>query len=211
MTNNEQTMKNLIKKMEPEMVARVLLNIDEKNGRLDVSSTLRLIKKNKTYLTNRIHILKNALKSQFGIKHDKMYSELQAEVNRMDELYSVQKNIENLNFLRHKVSSITGNLSEIKKNIYEQVLENMVYKIAELKNRKTEFEKLHKNHVKKRLDKLYSDYFEVIRSDLDAHRRYGLMLKRMINKNIITIPPGKFEKIQQVHAVVEQRKGTENK
>ena len=211
MTNNEQTMKNLIQKMDPEMVARVLLNIDEKNGRHNVSSTLRLDKKNQTYLTNRIHILKNILISQYGNKHDKMYRELRAEVNRMDELYSVQKNLDNLKFLTNKVGNISINPSNIKKNIYKKVLNNMVERIEHIKIRKTEFEQSQKSYVKDRLDKLYSDYFEVIRSDLDSHRRYGMMLKRMISENIITIPPGKFKKIRQVHAVVNQRKGTGNK
>lgn len=211
MTNNEQTMKNLIQKMDPEMVARVLLNIDEKNGRLDVSPAFRLNKKNQTHLTNRIHILRNALRAKYGNKHDKMYRELRAEVNRMDELYSVQKNLDNLKFLTNKVGNISINPSNIKKNIYEKVLKNMVERIENIKKRKTEFERSQKSFVKDRLDKLYSDYFEVILSDLDSNRRYGMMLKRMISENIITIPPGKFTKIRQVHDVVKQRnqrKGT---
>ena len=143
-----------------------------------------------------------------------MYRELRAEVNRMDELYSVQKNLENLKFLTNKVDNISRNPSSINTKIYEKVLKNMVDKIEYIKIRKTEFEKSRKSYVNDRLDKLYSDYFEVILSDLDSNRRYGTMLKRMISENSITIPPGKFKKIRQVHTVVKQRnqrKGTGNK
>lgn len=88
-----------------------------------------------------------------------MYRELRAEVNRMDELYSVQKNLDNLKFLTNKVGNISINPSNIKKNIYKKVLNNMVERIEHIKIRKTEFEQSQKSYVKDRLDKLYSDYF----------------------------------------------------
>jgi RNase P subunit RPR2 len=68
-------------------------------------------------------------------------------------------------------------------------------------NIKIEFKEKHDKHVKNRLDKLYSDYFNVIRSNLDAHRRYGVVLKKMIMSGEIQIPQPALNKIKKLYSI----------
>ena len=195
--NNET--KNFIKNIDPKILASVLLSINETNGKLKVLRDFSPETKNKRKLDFKIRFMSKILQNQYKNKHDEMYKRLSAEVSRIHELYNVNKNLEDLNFLINKLNSISKiEMPTYQQQIYMTVLNQIQTRLKEIMNIKEKFKEKHYEHVKNRLDQLYSDYFEVIRSNLDPHRRYGVMLQRMILSGEIQIPKATFNKLQTV-------------